>query len=165
MRRLLRSIRCLWQLSRLRSRSASKSCQGDSRFRVLLESLPNVAVQGYDRNRRVIYWNAESVRLYGYQAEEAAGRSLEELIIPKPMQAQVIRDHTAWLCEGKAIPPGRLVLQDKQGCPVPVYSYHVMLDEFTADPVMFCVDVRLDDIEAERRPPSAIDMDLETRFQ
>nr|WP_276314045.1 PAS domain-containing protein [Halomonas antri] len=107
---MLSSFRCLWQLSRFRSRSANNDCQGDSRFRVLLESLPNVAVQGYDRNRRVIYWNAESVRLYGYQAEEAAGRPLEELIIPEPMQAQVIRDHTAWLCEGKAIPPGRLVL-------------------------------------------------------
>ncbi|WP_232090277.1 PAS domain-containing protein [Billgrantia diversa] len=117
---------------------------------MLLESLPNVAVQGYDRNRRVIYWNAESTRLYGYQAEEAAGRYLEELIIPETMQAQVIQDHTAWLRVGKVIPPGRLVLQEWRGHPVPVYSYHVMLDEFTKDPVMFCVDVRLDTIEAEQ---------------
>ncbi|MGR4067864.1 PAS domain S-box protein [Billgrantia sp. C5P2] len=144
MRYLFRSLRCLWPSSRRRLRSGSKACQGDSRFRLLLESLPNVAVQGYDRKRRVIYWNEESVRLYGYQAEEAAGRYLEELIIPEPMQAQVIRDHSAWLREGKAIPPGRLVLRDKQGNPVPVYSYHVMLDEFSEDPVMFCVDVRLD---------------------
>lgn len=156
MRYLLRTIRCLWQSPKLRARSASKNRQGDSRFRSLLESLPNVAVQGYDRNRRVIYWNAASTRLYGYQAAEAAGRYLEELIIPESMQAQVIRDHTAWLREGKAIPPGRLVLQDRRGHPVPVYSYHVMLDEFTENPVMFCVDVRLDLLETEQQPTSTL---------
>ncbi|WP_245904561.1 PAS domain S-box protein [Billgrantia lactosivorans] len=123
--------------------------KGDTRFRALLESLPNVAVQGYDRDRRVIYWNAASTRLYGYTAEEAAGRYLEELIIPDAMQARVTSDHAAWLSEGKVIPPGRLVLRDKLGRAVPVYSYHVMLDEGTDEPVMFCVDVRLDIDEAE----------------
>jgi len=116
---------------------------GEERFRAMLESLPNIAVQGYDRERRVVFWNEESERLYGYRYEEARGRRLESLIIPEAMRGQVIRDHEAWLREGRAIPPGRLVLRDRDCRPVPVYSYHVMLDEHTADPVMFCVDVRL----------------------
>lgn len=130
--------------------------QGEARFRSLLESLPNIAVQGYDRHRRVIFWNEESTRLYGYRFEEAHGQRLEELIIPPAMRGRVMRDHQAWIQEGQAIPPGRLVLQDKNGRPVTVFSYHVMLDEDTADPVMFCVDVRLDS-EPPPDVPSMID--------
>lgn len=127
-----------------------KTRLGEERFRAMLESLPNIAVQGYDRERRVVFWNEESERLYGYRYEEARGRQLESLIIPEAMRARVVHDHEAWLREGRAIPPGRLVLRDRDGEPVPVYSYHVMLDEETAEPVMFCVDVRLDD------PPSPV---------
>ena len=40
-----------------RSSSSSQSEQSEQKFHELIESLPMVAVQGYDRNRRVIYWN------------------------------------------------------------------------------------------------------------
>jgi PAS domain S-box-containing protein len=138
------SLRRLWHAVERLLGLGRKARPGDKRFRALLEELPNIAVQGYDRDRRVIYWNEESVLLYGYRPEEAVGRRLEELIIPDAMKAEVVRLHSAWLYEGRSIPSGRLVLQDKQGRPVPVYSYHVMFDEFTDNPVMFCVDVRLD---------------------
>ncbi|MFC2991590.1 MULTISPECIES: PAS domain S-box protein [Halomonas] len=139
-----------WQWQRLMRDSVSpvdsahlQTRLGERRFRAMLESLPNIAVQGYDRQRRVVFWNEESERLYGYRYEEVRGRRLESLIIPEAMRKKVIRDHEAWLQEGRAIPPARLELRDRDGQPVPVYSYHVMLDEHTAEPVMFCVDVRL----------------------
>ncbi|MCC5881552.1 MAG: PAS domain S-box protein [Halomonas sp.] len=143
-------FRRLWQAATHWLGLAGKARPGDDRFRALLEGLPNIAVQGYDRDRRVIYWNEESARLYGYRIEEAVGRRLEELIIPDGMRPEVVRLHTAWVHGGKPIPSGRLELKDKQGRLVPVYSYHVMFDEHTDDPVMFCVDVRLD----ERTSPS-----------
>ncbi|WP_319643947.1 PAS domain S-box protein [Halomonas colorata] len=52
--------------------------ESEQRFRSLLESLPKVAVQGYDRYRRVVYWNEGSARLYGYTSEEAQGQLLED---------------------------------------------------------------------------------------
>lgn len=117
---------------------------GDARFRAMLESLPNIAVQGYDRQRRVIFWNEESANLYGYSEEQAKGRLLEDLIIPETMRSQVIRQHQAWVMEGKPIPAGQLVLRHQSGAEVPVFSYHAMLGEGSDAPVMFCVDVPLD---------------------
>lgn len=117
---------------------------GDDRFRALLEGLTGAAVQGYDRHRRVVFWNEASTRLYGYRYEEAWGHKLEELIIPLPMREAVIRRHQAWVDHGIPIPAERLRLQDRSGQPVDVYSYHVMFDSDTDSPVMFCVDVGLD---------------------
>ncbi|MFO1282868.1 MAG: PAS domain S-box protein [Burkholderiales bacterium] len=51
----------------------------EARLRHTLESSPNVAVQWYDRAGRVVYWNSASERLFGWSADEAAGRTLDEI--------------------------------------------------------------------------------------
>lgn len=133
--------------------------ESEQRFRALLESLPKVAVQGYDPQRRVIYWNEASTRLYGYLAEEAQGRVLEDLIIPEAMREGVVAAHYAWVTEGIEIPASELELRHKSGAPVHVFSHHVMLGEHTDDPLMFCVDVDLSDQKKARR-----DLDFVKRF-
>lgn len=133
--------------------------ESEQRFRALLESLPKVAVQGYDRDRRVIYWNEASTRLYGYTADEAQGQLLEELIIPRSMRESVIEAHLAWLREGIEIPASELELEHKSGEPVPVFSHHVMLGEHTDEPLMFCIDVDLSDQKRAHR-----ELEFATRF-
>ncbi|MDY7115227.1 EAL domain-containing protein [Halomonas sp. SSL-5] len=133
--------------------------ESEQRFRALLESLPRVAVQGYDRDRRVIYWNEASTRLYGYAPEEAQGQLLEELIIPEPMREPVILAHRAWVEQGVEIPADELELQHKSGERVPVFSHHVMLNEHTDTPLMFCVDVDLSDQKRAHR-----ELDFARRF-
>ncbi|XKE43956.1 EAL domain-containing protein [Halomonas organivorans] len=133
--------------------------ESEQRFRALLESLPRVAVQGYDRERRVIYWNEASVRLYGYPEEEAMGQLLEDLIIPESMRQAVIDAHRAWVDEGQEIPAEELELCHRSGEPVPVFSHHVMLGEHTDSPLMFCVDVDLSDQKRAHR-----DLAFATRF-
>lgn len=117
--------------------------KNESRFLQLIEELPKVAVQGYDKERKVIYWNEASTSIYGFSREEALGRKLEDLIIPKPMREAVIEAHTAWLNQGTVIPALELFLLHKSGHSVPVYSTHVMLKEESDNPEMFCVDIDL----------------------
>ena len=125
--------------------------ESEHRFRALLESLPKVAVQGYDSHRRVIYWNDASTRLYGYSQEEARGCLLEDLIIPDAMREGVIQAHRDWMEQGKEIPAEEIELRHSSGELVPVFSHHVMLNEHTADPLMFCVDVDLSDQKRAHR--------------
>lgn len=115
--------------------------RNDQHFRELLTSLPNISVQGYDKNRRVIYWNRASEVLYGYTENEAMGKLLENLIIPAPMRPFVIAAHHDWISKGIAIPSAEIELVNKFNQPVSVYSSHVMLYQHTDQPVMFCVDV------------------------
>ncbi|SHF43560.1 PAS domain S-box-containing protein/diguanylate cyclase (GGDEF) domain-containing protein [Modicisalibacter ilicicola DSM 19980] len=133
--------------------------ESEQRFRALLESLPKVAVQGYDKDRRVIYWNEASCRLYGYTRGEATGRLLEELLIPDGMKEHVIAAHRAWVEEGKEITASELELKHKSGAPVAVFSHHVMLGEHTSNPLMFCVDVDLSDQKQAQR-----ELDFVMRF-
>lgn len=117
--------------------------RSEQNFYELIESLPMVAVQGYDRNRRVIYWNDASRRIYGYTREEAEGQLLEDLIIPANMRNIVIKAHEDWLEKNISIPAAELELRHKDGHNVPVYSSHVMIKQDTGECEMFCVDICL----------------------
>lgn len=115
----------------------------EQRFRRLIESIPNVAVQGYDAQLVCRFWNAASVSLYGYTEEEAIGRGLLDLIIPEHMHERVRRAVDDMLRHGDAIPSEELVLRHKDGSAVPVYSGHVVLRHAGAAPEFFCIDFDL----------------------
>ncbi|MBD3268197.1 PAS domain S-box protein, partial [bacterium] len=117
--------------------------KSESRLREILDSMEIVPIQGYDRERRVVYWNAASEKIYGYTKKEALGNKLEDLIIPDPMREQVIAHVDHWLEGGEAIPAGELVLRDKQGNEVNVYSSHIMHETTSGEKEMFCIDIDL----------------------
>ncbi|WP_169727924.1 PAS domain-containing hybrid sensor histidine kinase/response regulator [Desulfovibrio inopinatus] len=117
--------------------------ESESRFRALVENVELVAVQGYDVNRRVTFWNKASEVLYGFSKEEALGRQLEDLIIPDPMRDDVKNAISNWMENGIPILAGELVLCRKDRSPIHVYSSHAMFISADGTQEMFCIDVDL----------------------
>jgi len=125
--------------------------ESEHRFKFLVEDVAHIAVQGYDEERRVIFWNKASETIYGYTEQEALGRRLEDLIIPFAMRDEVIAAIEAWLKEGVRIPAGELILRNKSGGDVPVYSSHVMLENLSGQKELFCIDLDLSEIKRMQR--------------
>ncbi len=115
----------------------------DNRFRQLLDSLPQVAVQGYSRDGTIRYWNQASEMVYGYSATEALGRDLVELIIPPEWRDDVRRAIAAGVETGEMPPPAEVSLLHKDGSRVPVFSSHAVTRGSDGDPELFCLDVAL----------------------
>lgn len=65
-----------------KKRADDALAESEQRFRSMFEQVPSISVQGYNRDRQVIFWNPASERLYGYSREQALGRPQEDLIIP-----------------------------------------------------------------------------------
>ncbi|MEE9354086.1 MAG: PAS domain S-box protein [Methylococcaceae bacterium] len=134
-----------------RKKTEAALAESEQRFRQLFEKIPNIAVQGYNQDRVVIFWNKASERLYGYSKEEAVGAKLEQLIIPVDMVDNVKQAIQQWLSDDVPIQSSELDLRHKDGSQVPVYSSHIMLDNNAGEPEMYCIDIDL----TERRKAQA----------
>jgi len=117
--------------------------ESEARFRKVFEKTDAVSVQGYNKDHQVIYWNPASEAIYGYSAEEALGKKLEDLIIPDEMQEQVRTGINNWINGGEEIPSSELTLKTANGTPVHVFSSHIMVKEKNNDPEMYCIDIDL----------------------
>jgi PAS domain S-box-containing protein len=136
---------CIVQDISDRKRAEQTLRQSEQRFRNLFQATPKIALQGYDRNRRVIAWNRASELLYGYTCEEAIGKQLETLIIPPAMQTEMIQAVENSLASGVPIPPEEIDLLRKDGSTVSVYSSHIMLTNSAGELEIYCIDIDLSD--------------------
>jgi PAS domain S-box-containing protein len=60
----------------------------ERRFTAIVQHTPNVTIQGYGQDGRILFWNEASEIVFGWRAEEALGKKLEELIFTKEEGAQ-----------------------------------------------------------------------------
>ncbi|MEA3226673.1 MAG: PAS domain S-box protein, partial [Planctomycetota bacterium] len=139
----------------------------DSRewFRMMLENLPNVAVQGYGPDGTVHYWNKANESIYGYTAEEALGKDLVELIIPPEMRDYVREAIAHGARTGEMPPASELNLMHKDGSRVPVWSSHAVVRRAGREPELFCIDVDLCELKRTEEMLRQAHDELEVRVK
>jgi len=113
------------------------------RFRQLFQSIPSVAVQGYDSEGKACYWNKASEKLYGYSADEAIGQSLFDLIVPPAMRAGAREKMQQVFESGNPTPPGELTLMARGGGRVDVLSSYAYICVPGQPSEMFSIDIDL----------------------
>ena len=119
--------------------------ESEERFRLMLQHISSVSVQGYHQDGTTHYWNDASEILYGYTAEEAIGKNLLDLIIPREMR-ETVREGMAEMCRTlQPLPASELTLMRKDGTPVTVYSSHAVVCRHGHEPEFFCIDIDLTD--------------------
>jgi two-component system sensor histidine kinase UhpB len=55
----------------------------ERRYTAIVQHTPNVTIQGYSGDGRVLFWNEASEHVFGWLAEEAIGKKLQQLIFTK----------------------------------------------------------------------------------
>ncbi|WP_462324175.1 hybrid sensor histidine kinase/response regulator [Desulfoplanes sp.] len=126
-----------------RRRAETALRESEQRFSQLLESVPEVAVQGYGPDGTVHYWNQASETIYGYTQEEALGSNLVDLIIPEYMQEKAREVIARGARDAQMPPPQELTLKNKHGEPITVLSSHAVVFRAGRDPELYCIDIDL----------------------
>ncbi|HWQ65695.1 MAG TPA: PAS domain S-box protein [Methanospirillum sp.] len=126
-----------------RSRVEISLRESEERFRILLQNIPWVSIQGYTKDGTTQYWDEASEKLYGYSAQEAIGKNLVDLIIPPEMRAEVSTSIERMFTSKQPIPSSELYLMKKDGTRVAVFSGHILLKKPGDEIELFCIDIDL----------------------
>jgi len=87
----------------------------EQRLLATLESTPNVAIQWFDQAGRVVYWNRSSQTLYGIAADQAMGKTLDQLIYT-PAEAQLFVEMLQGIArDGQPVGPYESVFKRPDG--------------------------------------------------
>ena len=94
----------------------------EASLRSTMEQTPNVAIQWFDENNRVVYWNAAAEALYKFPREEVMGKDLHYLRYNEQQQQQYLHDRQQLLRHGGSIGPHEGQVTSKDGTLVEVLS-------------------------------------------
>ena len=141
-------------------RQVSEACRHATvgRLAATVEHAPHVAVQWYDPQGRVIYWNGASEQLFGWSAQEALGKTLDQLMLT-PVETQRFRTALAHLAVSESvIGPNEITIRRRDGAERVILSAMYSIPGETG-PIFVCMDADLSEREAVAR------MEHEVRFR
>ncbi len=133
-------------------------------LRATLENTPNVPVQWYDANGRVLFWNTASEIIFGWKASEAKGRMLDELVLDSQEFTQFLSALQQVERTGQSMPPTECRFHRKDGSEGFCISTIFQIPG-QADSLRFaCMDVEITErMRAERSAREAQERELKSR--
>src|SRR5690606_10569100 len=108
-----------------------------------LEGVPSLAVQSFDRDGKVLYWNKGSENLYGFTVEEALGQSICDLLVPPARHGEAREVIAGMFDRADPLPPVELELLRKDGSPITVYTCHSIVRLPGKSAEVFSIDLDL----------------------
>lgn len=125
--------------------------RSEERLRATLEHTPGVAVQWYDGEGRVLYWNPASEMLYGIDAEEAVGRRMDELLFNADEYREFMRYFDALKHAHNTSDETRIVVRGRHGVEMTVLRRACVIPGERGEPIFVCMEVDVTDARVAER--------------
>jgi len=116
--------------------------ESQKRLHAIISSSPNVAIEGFDINGKVLFWNNAATKIFGYTEKEAVGKTLNQLILDEQgfnefMNYLQMVDKT-----NAATEPTEWTTKDKKNNVVTVLStIFPIFSELSDKKIFICMDV------------------------
>jgi PAS domain S-box-containing protein len=146
---------------RLRSEQARHAAE--ERMRATLETTPNLAVQWYTPQGRIVYWNAGSTQLWGYSADFAIGRLPRDVFATVEEEQALLSTFDEISATGRAVGPIEFAIRRQNGeirhCLSTLFSIPGEGDE----PYFVCMDVDISELKSAREELDRLNRELEQK--
>lgn len=122
-------------------RDVTEISKNKERLNAIINTTPNVAIEGYDINGRILYWNKAAENIFGWTEKEALGKTLDQLILDKESANEflsILRDVEK---SNKPFGPSEWKFKSKEGVEGTVYSTIFPIPSIWAKKEFICMDV------------------------
>ncbi len=122
------------------------------RFESVIENTPNIAIQGFSLDGKILEWNYASEVLYGFTSHEAIAKYLPDLLLNETDGREFRRLFESIKETGRPTPPREWQVRNKFGRHLTVYSSVFPILQQGRVIEIYRMDVDISDrVEAERR--------------
>ncbi len=115
--------------------------ENEKRFRSVLESLEKVAVQCYEPDGTITFWNRGSELIYGLSAQNALGHNILDLIHGPETREDERRLMDEALLNGDLPPAAEINLVNQNGQKLTIFASRILAPRSGKAPEFFCFDV------------------------
>ncbi|MDD5337294.1 MAG: PAS domain S-box protein [Candidatus ainarchaeum sp.] len=135
-------------------RSVENTLRGARRrLEAIINNTPDVAIESYDMNGKVLSWNRAAEKIFGWKKEDAIGKNIGRLILGRHSAALFIKDLRRINAGGKPFPPTEWEFKRKDGTMGWVYSTIFSVPASVSSKEFVCMDV---DITERRKIEKAL---------
>lgn len=131
--------------------------RSEARLKATLENTPSVAIQWYDREGTIQYWNQASAEMYGIPIEQALGRNITDGTLNFYQTPEQAVGFVGTLQEiertGQPVGPVEFDMQRADGTPIRILASTFAIPGDEGQPLFVCMDV---DITQRRQAEQAL---------
>ncbi|MCJ7457427.1 MAG: PAS domain S-box protein [candidate division Zixibacteria bacterium] len=124
-----------------RKRAEKALRESEERLNAIIENTPNVAIEGYDINGNIIYWNKAAERLFGWTQKEALGKTIDQLILDKESAEEFHKILKNLDGLNKPSEPSEWKCRNKNGNEITVYSTVFPIPSSGGKKEFICMDI------------------------
>jgi two-component system cell cycle sensor histidine kinase/response regulator CckA len=136
-----------------RHRAEQALRESETRFKAIVENTPDVAIEGFDRQGRVLFWNNAAERMFGWTEQEALGKTLGDLILDEAGNAEFVASLEQIGCAGHSPEPVEWEYTHRDGHTGTCYSSIFAIPGSKGDRTYICIDV---DITQRKRAEESL---------
>ncbi|WP_051278780.1 PAS domain-containing sensor histidine kinase [Chitinilyticum aquatile] len=128
--------------------------ESEAILHAIIDQTPNIAIQGYTIDGRIVFWNRASELLFGWSSDEAVGHRIDELLITGREMLDFLTQLALIASRKTACAPVEVHLRTKNGNKRWMLSTVFPVGNYLGEEVYVCMDVDIDDrkkIEDELR--------------
>jgi two-component system cell cycle sensor histidine kinase/response regulator CckA len=119
--------------------------QSEARLNACVQYTPNVAIQWYDREGRVVFWNTASERMSGFTEAEALGKTLDQLIHTPEEARRFLGLLDAISRTGESVGPAEYHFRRRDGSDAVCLSTTFGIPSPSGEEWFVCMDVDITD--------------------
>ncbi len=119
--------------------------KSEERLNFIFDNTPNVAIEGFDKDGRVIYWNKAAEKIFGWTRDEAMGKTLDKLMLDKYAAEEFHSILNEVADTNKPCGPSEWKFINSAGAEGTVYSTIFPIPSSTGNREFICMDIDITD--------------------
>ena len=134
-----------------RKRAEQALRESEKRLEAIVSNTPNVAVEGYDIDGRVLYWNKAAEKIFGFTAQEAVGKTLDQLILAPAATGEFVEMLRMLDRSGPTLQPTEWSFKARNGREGWLYSTIFPIPVANGRKEFICMDVDISQLKTAER--------------